>query len=153
MKRGKSIRGKVVLFVGSKAGKKIGSASNEIGNTFVGFRAGENIPNGNRNTLIGSGVVEDSTAGMESNTIIGFNAGTLQGVTGDLGSNNIFLGSEAGIKSASENNIFIGNESGHNRTSKGNIFIGHNAGSTSTPATGEGNIFLGHNAGAKQLRR
>ncbi len=152
------------VFIGENAGQSDDNTNNQ--NTFIGYRAGEDITTGTQNVAIGNQALRDNIIGStniaigkealakstgSNNIAIGFNAG--RDITNQT-TKNVFMGSFAGFAhSEGESNIMIGSEAGRNlQDGSENIFIGNEAGFTanSDPSAYFGtsrNTFLGSNAG------
>lgn len=104
---------------------------NELGstyNTYFGVTAGNSM--------------NPSGTGTQ-NTFIGYGAG----YTNTTGSNNIYVGSVAGINNSGSNNIILAVYPGNNALSSGNdsVLIGYNSG---LHATGNNNTYVGGSSGA-----
>jgi hypothetical protein len=103
-------------FTGDQAGYSVTSGE---GNTFTGYKAGYKNTFGENNTYYGSEAGGSNDGGSE-NTSVGFGAGgggyrsTIVGALageGNVGSDNIFLGYQAGFNNTpGGSNIYIGNE-------------------------------------------
>ena len=84
---------------------------------------------------------EIRTSSSNTNLAIGVNAGSL-----NLGTNNIFIGLNAGRNNnSSGSNVFIGANSGQNNTAAINTFVGANSGSSNS--TGQANSLIGSRSG------
>lgn len=95
------------LFMGYSAGREMTSATNT---TIIGSSAGRNMGISVDNTFIGMSAGANAAI-AQRNTYIGVNSGL-----NNVGSDNLFLGSNSGSASISEvsNSVFIGSESGTN---------------------------------------
>ncbi|MBI4649620.1 MAG: hypothetical protein HY738_24220, partial [Bacteroidia bacterium] len=125
-------------------GKNVGiSTTGGTSNVFIGYDAGKNNTSGNDNTYIGKGAGEYRTDGSR-NVCVGTDAGNRYQLIGN-GSDNTFVGSQAGSKCQTSNNTYIGSQAGFsNKNGTSNTFIGVGAGCEST---GSHNIFVGTCAG------
>lgn len=92
--------------------------------------------------------VTDTTSGINvtspgtQNLFIGFEAGNL-----NSSNENVFIGYQAGEVSTGSDNTLIGNEAGEGLTTGSrNVFIGHEAGETA--GTGGNSVYIGWNAGS-----
>jgi hypothetical protein len=95
------------------------------------------------NTFVGRGAGQGSSSGS-NNTFIGYQAGYAANAAG-----NTFLGYQAGYNTTSGfSNVFVGSLAGYNNSSGiGNMFLGQQAGVGNT--TGSFNLFMGNLSGAK----
>ena len=98
----------------------------------------------------GAANVTDTTSGVNitspgtQNLFIGFEAGNLNN-----SNENVFVGYQAGEVSTGSDNTFIGNEAGEGATTGSrNVAIGHEAGEAILD--GDNSIYIGWNAGAGQ---
>ena len=128
-------------------GKDSKPGNSGFDNTILGYKAGENMNDGQRNTLIGT-MAGDAMAlfGPDDNTFIGYNAGTNLELNSDR---NIGIGSNSGLFGSGTDNIAIGTGTGNftSGTSRENIFIGKDAGTSSEFGVHQHNIAIGINAG------
>ena len=97
--------------------------------------------------------VTDTASGINvtspgtQNIFIGFEAGNL-----NSSNENVFIGYQAGEVSTGSDNTFIGNEAGEGATTGNrNVAIGHEAGETL--GTGENSVYVGWNAGASNASK
>ena len=127
------------IFLGDSAGQKNTSAEQNI---YIGTYAGNkaNNSNANYNIAIGFNAGKDNISGKE-NILIGKQAGAIL-----QESNQIFIGTGAGLSTTTaNNNIFIGTSAGASITTQPrNVIIGYNAMSL---GQGENNIIIGSEAG------
>ncbi|MCY7347465.1 MAG: tail fiber domain-containing protein, partial [Pyrinomonadaceae bacterium] len=109
----------------------------DLGNVYVGIRAGEDNAGGEANTFVGDRAGTNNTTG-ESNSFFGFAAGRIN-LDGDF---NTFIGVGAGeLNDNGNNNTFVGAQAGKNSTEGGNSFFGYNAGASNL--TGQSITLIG----------
>ena len=148
--------------IGRRAlGSSAGGTSSGIDNVAIGSQALSFNMGGQQNTAIGTEAMATTTSSSNStavgyaalrnfqgaqNTAVGYQAGLGTGAS-STGTNNIFMGFQAGSRVTSgSSNVLIGNLAGDNTTTGSvNTFIGQNAGNLNT--TGDFNIGIGPNAG------
>lgn len=147
---------------GLAIGQLAGSGPNATrDNTFVGFRSGTALTNGEGNTALGSVSLNAITSG-DGNTAIGtvalnlVSTGSYNTAVGNWanafnsgGSNNVTVGHEAGYSTYSSDNTIVGAFAGRNfTTGSANVFVGKNAGRGNLgQSTGEQNVVVGADAG------
>lgn len=128
------------VFIGESAGKSDDLTDNQ--NTFIGYRAGEDITTGTQNIAIGNQAMRENISGS-TNIAIGKEALG----KGD-GSNNIAIGHNAGrdVSNLTTKNTLIGGFAGFSHAEGGqNTLIGYEAGRSL--AQGERNTYIGNEAG------
>jgi trimeric autotransporter adhesin len=136
-------------------GSNVASMSNNITETvMIGFEAGKYSNNIYGKTVyIGAGAGYKTTAFSESNTFIGYKAGSGDDATALNGNENVYIGAFTGQFSStgtfyppsSGHNTFIGFQAGQNNKSDNNTFIGHKAGVNTQQASN--NTFIGSSSG------
>ncbi len=154
---GKNSTGSKNVFLGSQAGT---SNTTGYDNVFVGMESGKVNSTGYQNTIIGSGSALANTSGKNNLIMGAYSGntnstgemnillGAYSGRTNTSGSYNIMIGPQnyTGASNTGSDNIFIGSDAGINNTSaSGNLFIGSETGKTNS--TGASNLFIGHSAG------
>jgi hypothetical protein len=139
-------------------------------NTFMGYQSGHNnLSTGIKNTFLGYTAGYGNTSG-DNNVFIGASSGL-----NELGSDNIYLGTNAGSKipqppnylplnAANENviigvnaglynegnyNVIIGKEAGEKNTAVGQVFVGWGTGGKTT--SGGQNVYVGGDAGHSNI--
>ena len=130
------------VFVGEEAGENHDNSATRR-NTFIGFRAGEEITTSVNNIAIGWQSLDRATTGSNNNTAIGQNTlGTLT-----TGSSNVAIGNGAFWVATSVNNsVAIGlNALSNSTASTDNVAVGKSAGAN---VDGSSNVFLGVDADA-----
>ena len=114
-------------------------------NVFMGYRAGyKHMGDDNDNNIyIGSYAGFGGSSGdLGKNNVF---MGSSSGYNNGIGSENIFIGNQAGYSNNSENNnVHIGYQAGRNSNATSNVFLGYRSGYNSD---GNYNVFLGTNAG------
>ena len=139
-------------------GYEAGTTSYPGWNTFLGFRAGQNNTDGDRNVFVGYRAGQNNGAGRDRNVLIGYEAGENNnggfntmighhaGHANSTGASNSFLGYNTGIQNTTGyRNTFLGSQAGHNNeTNFNNTMVGFNAGYANEA---DNNTFLGVGAG------
>lgn len=112
------------ILVGLGAGHDITSGNQ---NAFVGYHAGYYVTTGLQNSYFGDFSGQGNTTG-NNNTFLGYGVGAYNAATG---SDNVYIGSYAGIGSAGNGNVAIGKNAGAGNSNGSNdIYIGGAAGCT-----------------------
>ena len=106
------------------------------------------VDGGNINTsgvykMAGATVLSLGSTGS-NNTFLGSNAGR----DNSSGISNTYIGREAGEQNITGNrNTFVGTQAGEKNTDAANVFVGYQAGQNNT---GTGNVFVGNEAGSSE---
>jgi len=151
-----NINGSDNVLLGYQAGHEVTTAGNNIS---IGSQAGYFNTNNSDNIFLGRQAgynhTGDGTANDAINNIyIGLKAGYGDEAEGNRGNNNIFIGTESGLKNKFGNsNIFLGYKSGYNNFGQDaglvygsqNIFFGEESGYYNIK--GYNNVFLGYKSG------
>lgn len=112
-------------------------------NVFMGFQAAFGSSNVTNSVYLGSSAAYN-VDNASANVGIGWNVHG--NATGAGGSNNVFVGAQAGFSNTANSNVFLGYRAGCNTTSgASNVFVGAGAGCNIT--TGASNVFIGAGAG------
>jgi hypothetical protein len=138
----KAVNGNENVFIGEFSGYYHTNGGN---NVFIGSAAASNDINSTNNVIIGdmAASYSNATGGNtdigDANVILGKDAGYNSTAGNNVGSSNVFLGSQAGLGTASDYNVFIGYQAGYERTG-GNLLCIENNWSHRNAALIDGNF-------------
>ena len=143
------------VLLGYQAGHEITTAGNNIS---IGSEAGKNNTNNSDNIFLGrqagyNHTGDGTTNDAINNIYIGLKAGYGDIPNGNRGSNNIFMGTNAGEKNKNgSSNVFLGYYAGNSNVGDGtsfngnvNVFVGNEAGKNNEG--GYANTYIGYAAG------